>query len=117
MMKLSSLVLLAALLASHADAFVCENSYGGGVKCSQRSLGATYTNNTANDKVVQITAVGKNSTPKVAITVDGKSYTPETGPIVIYEYHGTGALATVPPGSTYSVNASGALEYWMWGEE
>lgn len=116
-MKMLSVMLLAALLASQANAFVCEHSYSDGPKCSQRSLSATYTNNKTSDKVVQITVVGKNSTPKVSITVDGKSYTPETGPIVIYEHHATGAIASVPPGSTYSINASGSLEYWMWGEE
>jgi len=115
-MKLSFLLLLGVLFASQVDAFVCEHSYSGGATCNQRSLGAKYTNNTASDKVVQITVVGKNSTPSVSINVDGKSYSSETAPMVVYEHHATGAIATIPPGSTYSVNASGALEYWMWGE-
>lgn len=115
-MKLSFLLLLVALFVSQADAFMCEHGYPNRANCSQRSFGTKYTNNTTSDKVVQITAVGKNSTPNVSIIVDGQSYGPEIAPMVTYEYHATGAIATVPPGSTYSINASGALEFWIWGE-
>lgn len=44
-MKMLSIMLLTILLASQANAFVCEHSYSDGPKCSQRSLSATYTNN------------------------------------------------------------------------
>lgn len=119
MRKILNIVALLGILVSQSQALICVQDEAVDWKirrhCSERSFGATYTNNTSDDKYVFVVAVAQGYQPNLKMIATDKAG--KTIPPPRMGYYATGVSALIPPGGTYSVTSPGIVSSWSWYEK